>query len=480
MIMKYLKIYMIALLSGSLLISCTKEFEELNTDPNRISAVSPGSLLNPLLYSVASYNMERSDNFTAHLMQVKLVFPSESGGIHRYDISENTGSGVWNTYYRWLAAAREMRKSAIAAGDPNYEAIAMTLEAWIMSNLTDAFGDVPMKEAARGEDGIWTPEFDTQEEIYNTLLAGLDSANTMYETSRAMPYTADILMGNNVMRWKKFTNSLRMRLLLRVIKRTEMNALAELTKMINDEETYPVFKNNAESAILHLDGVEPMASPWGRPQDFTAFRAAGAFFVDKLNELEDPRRPLFLSEARSLDGVTSIGYKGIPSGFDGSDNQFEYQPSNFLQKLVIGPMIVPILPYAEVEFIKAEVHLLNGDMTASEEAYKKGVQAAIEQWGGIMPAGYFDNPNAAFNGTLERIMIQKYLALFFVDFQQWFEARRTGYPVLPKGEGMLNNQELPVRFYYPVTVRTMNTQNYNEVVSRMGGDDINIKGWWEL
>lgn len=96
-----------------------------------------------------------------------------------------------------------------------------------------------------------------------------------------------------------------------------------------------------------------------------------------------------------------------------------------------------------------------------------------------MPTTYFSNTAAAFDGTLERIMLQKYVSLFFVDYQQWFEYRRTGFPKLPTADGMENNKIVPVRFMYPINVRSTNTANYQKAVQEMGGDNFNIKGWWE-
>ena len=76
-------------------------------------------------------------------------------------------------------------------------------------------------------------------------------------------------------------------------------------------------------------------------------------------------------------------------------------------------------------------------------------------------------------------MMQKYYALFFNDYQQWYEYRRTGFPVMPVQDGMLNNKIVPVRFRYPVPVQISNGENYDEAVDWMGGDNINIKVWWE-
>src|SRR5690606_27315932 len=211
--------------------SCTKDFEDINTDPNRIERISPGTLLNPVLYEMATFYTERSDGFTFHIMQVKVPFPSASGGIHRFDLTPNTGNSLWNNSYRWLNNVKEMYQASVMAEDVNYQAIALTLNAWIYSNLTDAFGDVPMTEAVRGEEGIYQPAFDTQEAIYTKLLDDLEAANNLYDTDIDMIYGTDLLYENDVLSWKKFTNSLRMRLLLRVSKRPEMNSWTVLREM---------------------------------------------------------------------------------------------------------------------------------------------------------------------------------------------------------------------------------------------------------
>ncbi|MBC3538599.1 SusD/RagB family nutrient-binding outer membrane lipoprotein [Rufibacter sediminis] len=461
--------------------ACTDDFEEINTDPNRIEQISPGTLLNPILYEMSSFNANRADDFTFDLMQVALPFPSASGGIHRYDVSENSGSSTWNTYYRWLTNIKEMQAAAVEANDPNYEAVALTLNAWVYSLLTDSFGDVPMTEASRGDEGILYAAFDTQKSIYTKILADLEMANTKFDTDPAkkMVYGDDVLYHNDVTKWRKFCNSLRLRLLLRVSKREEMNAVTKMAEILNNPAQHPVFTSNADAAILQITGIPPLISPWGRAVDFRTGRAASSFFIDHLNALNDPRRPKFFTQATSKDGRTQVGYKGIPSGYEGSDTQFDYAPSSFNVALVTAPMVAVIMPYAEVEFIKAELAfkgIVTGDAKA---AYEKGVKAAIEQWGAVMPADYFANPAAAYNETLERILLQKYIALFFVDYQQWFEYRRTGLPVLPTTNVMMNNRVVPVRFRYPTSVQTNNPENYRKAVEMMGGDDINTKVWWE-
>ncbi|GAB3823577.1 SusD/RagB family nutrient-binding outer membrane lipoprotein [Pontibacter rugosus] len=459
--------------------SCTDDFAELNIDPNKIDKVSPGTLLNPIIYEMASFNTSRADAFTFEIMQVGLPYPSATGGEHRYDISETAGNSTWNNYYRWIKNLKEMEATAVAAQDKNYEAIALTLNAWVYSLLTDSFGDVPMDEAARGDEKILQPAFNTQKEVYTKILADLEKANTLFDASKPMIYGTDILYGNKIGNWRKFCNSLRLRMLLRVSKRPEMNSFVKMAEIINNPSAHPVFTSNQEAAILKITGVTPLVSPWGRAIDFTTFRATSEFFTNNLNELNDPRREKFMIQARSKDGKTSIGYKGIPSAYAGSDSQFNFIPSNHNVALVTAPMVSAIMSYAEVEFIKSELAMLAHTSGNAKAHYQAGVKAAVEQWGATLTSDYFENPKAAYDGTLERIMLQKYYALYFNDYQQWFEYRRTGFPVLPKTSAMVNNQQTPVRFKYPNIVQIYNKENYEKAVSNMGGDDINTKVWWE-
>lgn len=476
--MKKIKIAAIVVLLIGLSISCTQGFEDLNENPNLITEVSPGTLLNPVIYGIASQNALQSANVTFNLMQVSLPYPSITGGLHRYDVSNSIGNSAWNSYYKLLNNIREMRMAAVKGNDGNYEAIALTLNALVYANLTDLFGPVPMTEATRGEDGILYPKYDKQEFIYETLLADLERANTLYDVSKPMIYAEDILFQNKVASWKKFTNSLIMRLLLRISNRSETQAFQKLTNMIEHPEIYPVFTNTAEGAILKVTGVSPNMSPWGRPQDFNLSVKMASFFIDNLNTLEDPRRAIISTEATALVTNEPLGYKGITSAYAGSDSQFKYNASTLLNVQAQNPMQIFILTYSEVEFIKAEM-AQRGYVADAAGHYVNGVKSAIEHMQAVTPANYFDNPEAQYNGTLERIMLQKYYALYFTDYQQWFEYRRTGFPVLPTTTAMVNGGIMPSRFTYPDNQQIKNTENYQEAIEMVGGDNINSKVWWD-
>jgi len=472
-----------AVWASSLLVSCTKDFEKINTDPDNIEKVSPGTLMNPILYEMSSFGAERGEGFTMDIMQVRLPWPSSTGGVHRYVLTENAGNSTWNTYYKWLGNIREVELAANIAGANrgNYRAIALTMKAWAGAMLTDCFGDIPFSEAVQGENGVFKPVFDTQKEIYTQMLKDLDTANALFNPGDKLVYGTEMLYNNDVAKWQRFCNSLHLRLLLRVSNKPEMNAAAKMKEILADGVKYPIFTSNDQSAIYKITGITPNISPWSRAQDFVNFRCASEFFVNTLNDLEDPRRAKWLTQATSIETVPQpIGYKGVPSGYTGNESQFNFNPSNMVTALGVAPtMQAVIMTYAEVEFIKAELAqkgVIAGD---AKQFYENGVKASVEQWGATLPATYFDNPKAQYDNTLARIMLQKYVALFFTDYQQWFEYRRTKLPVLPVGEGMLNDKVMPVRFKYPSTVQTTNYDNYKAAVTSMGGDDINTKVWWE-
>jgi hypothetical protein len=140
-----------------------------------------------------------------------------------------------------------------------------------------------------------------------------------------------------------------------------------------------------------------------------------------------------------------------------------------------------LMQYVEVQFILAEAAqkgLITGD---AKTYYENGVAASFEYWDTDQDlTAYLAQEGVAYDGALETIMIQKWLASFMVGLEGWYDLRRTGLPsfIVP-GEDNVNSDQIPVRFFYPGTEQSLNPENFNSAVSAMGGDDINIKGWWE-
>ncbi len=474
---KLIALVIVAFLS----FSACSDFDEMNIDPTRLTQANPGTLLNPILYQMSTYNWNRYNGFTFPLMQ-GTVSTSSVSGLGWYYIKDSEGDGTWTTYYKWLSNIREMEKQAITLNEPNYRAVALTLRAWIFQLLVDAWGDVPMTEACRGDEGLFTPKFDKQLDIYKQIIADLDSANAIFNTAVGLKYnTSSELLYNTdasvtggvstgIVKWKKFANSLKLRVLLRVLDVPGLNAKTKLEELLDSPEKYPIFASNADAALLAISGVYPQEAPLTRPQDFTSYTYYSEFFIDNLKNWNDPRLEKIASKPGGV-------FSGFPSGYDVTPSGNASQP---LQAIAIAPMKLTLMSFAEVELILAELAQRSVTDDDAETHYKNGVKASVEQWNATMPADYFDNPLTAYNGSLEQLMTQKYYALFFCDYQAWFEYNRTGFPRVPKGVGVPAANYMPRRFKYPLVLQRTNLKNYQDAKTSMGGsDNFDVKLIWQ-
>lgn len=465
----------------SSVVSCDRNLDEINKDASRINEPVASALLVPIQYNMAAVGYNRANDFTFDIMQVSLDFPNEGNSLSRYYVTENTGNGFWNNSYRWLKQVDDLKKAATSEGDKNYLAISMVLNAWIYSNLTDTYGDIPFSQASNLDGMIMKPRFDKQKNIYIQLLDDLKAANALFVnktlTGGDLFFKADTDV-NGIVNWKKFCNSLSLRLLTRILNKDgEVNVKERIQEIMNNPTVYPIFQNNTDGVKVDITGIFPLMPPIARPQDFTTGRAVSEFFLDALKANNDPRGPMFFTQAKDLKG-NNIGYFGAPSGY-AFGTVFNVQPSNFNQALAKAPLKIFVYPYAELQFTLAELAFKGIIQGSAKTYYENGVKASLEQWGAVVPANYFDNPVVAYGeGGMKKIMLQKYIALFFVDQQQWFEKRRTGFPELPNNGGLLNDGNLPQRLMYPPNSRVLNPENYQDAVQQMGGDNINVKVWW--
>lgn len=493
-------VIIIGCLSTLVLASCTKDFEKLNENPNAVSVSAPERLLSPALYAMVSQNVNRSYTYNNHLMQV-FVPLNEQVEVHRYILRPNQSDPMWNAWYLEKTNFQDMyniaaaNHSATTGQSEPYMAIGNILDVWATSIITDTWGDVPYSQANKGKDYNFTPAFDRQEDIYkdlfrkleeaNTLLTGLVTAQLLTQTQRELDllyYSGSASAAVQLERWRKFGNSLYLRLLMRVSAKPGnivdgKTAVQKIAEIVASPTNYPIFTSNAESAILRLTGETfPLRSPFAlwREVDFSRAGSMGEFFINTLNEIGDPRLALWVNRVDNQ-------YVGIESGY--ADGSIPARGSSYLNILRLEPLLGNIMNYSELQFILAEA-VLNGFIPGNAKAYyDAGVRAGIEHWGLEMPNDYLTRDEVVFPSTeaeqREKIMTQKYFALFFTDFQQWFEYRRTNLPTLTIGPGAKNGGVMPTRFYYPVTVQSLNRNNYNEAVSRMGADDLRSEVWWQ-
>ncbi len=137
----FAKRYFPCLILLVLLMACTKDFEEINTDPNRPKQITPGVMLGQLQYRMVNSSMEASRNFTHELMQVDAPRASTSGqGLHRYVV--NPGAGIWTSFYSYLTDIEDIYTTADRLQENNYKAIALVYKSWAYSILPVHFSGI--------------------------------------------------------------------------------------------------------------------------------------------------------------------------------------------------------------------------------------------------------------------------------------------------------------------------------------------------
>jgi len=500
----YTKMAVAAVLVGSLLSSCTKDFKEINTDPNNVVEASPQQLLAPALVSTMTYNMLRNRNFNNELMQVTVSVNDGEGQVFRYDYRPNLSDYTWNGWYAELTNFKDIDTLARQPLHFNrsYQGISLICQSWIYSLLTDTYGDVPYFQSNKAKKelgGILEPVFDKQKDIYMDIFKRLEEANTLLASNTSIVASSDPVYNGSILKWRKFGNSLYLRLLMRLSGKAEV--ATEVRAKIRDiVETnagnYPIMASNDESAILRWTGAPPYISPLMsvREQDFR-FPGVASFFIDNLITWRDPRIDQNLGTVPNFNrwGIAPFqgSLTGIPSGYvPGSipDKKSYFYSSTSAFSLQNEPLAGMIMNYAELKFILAEAALKGYISSSAETHYNQGVEASIKQWiptWNVPVTTYLQDADMQWSTAtslaqrMERIHLQKYYALFLTDMQQWFEYRRTGYPTLPKGAGLRNGGVMPARMVYPVYVQSTNPTNYQAAVASQGPDVISTPVWWQ-
>jgi len=482
----YNNIYRVALLGLSLSIlssSCKKDFSALNTNPNTSEFALPQTLLAPSLTKIVTANSNRSQRLNNELMQVTVNMGDGDGKIFRYQILASESDYLWNNWYVELTNLKDIYKGGEDNQNPSYMAVSLICQAWVYSLLTDTYGNVPFADSNKGGDGNFTPKFDQQSDIYKGIFEMLEQANTLLNTANAagnaIKGSSDPVFNGDRTKWRKFSNSLYLRLLMRVSSKTETGAIVKIKEIVDtNPANYPLMAGNEDSAVLRWTGVAPYVSPFASWRDADWYTPKlSSFFVNNLNEWSDPRVVRWAT-------VSNGEYAGIPSGY--APGQAQEGKSTFPVALMTEPLLGNILNYPELQFTLAEAAAKGWISNKTAQSYyEAGVTSGITLWGYTVPANYLSfekvkwNESYSLSQKMSLIHLQKYYAMFFTDMEQWFEYRRTGYPVLPKGSGLSNGGVMPARLNYPVYVQSANSQNYLSAVAAQGADLISTQVWWQ-
>lgn len=474
--------------------SCKKGFVDINTDPNGTPNALPQQLLAPALVNTLTINMLRSRNFNNELMQVTVDPGDGEGKVFRYDIRRSLADYTWNGWYTQLTNFKDIYtiSSQPLTYNKTYMGISLICQSWLYSMLTDTYGDVPYFESNKGREGNFTPKFDKQKDIYLDIFKKLEMADTLLKSSPNVVGGSDPIYNGNALKWRKFGNSLYLRLLLRLSGKAEVSAecIAKIKEIVDTKAAdYPIMAGNEDAAVLRWTGNGAYTSPFigsVREQDWRQL-GISEFFINNLSQWGDPR----LTTNRWSIATYQGGYAGIPSGYapgQGVGNRSYFLSTTSATTLMSEPLMGNIMNYAELQFILAEAATKGWISGSAKTYYNTGVLSGITFWVptfAIPIDTYLTSADltwkdaATLDEKMEDIHLQKYYTLFFTDLEQWFEYRRTGHPVLPKGNGLRNNGIMPARLPYPVYVQSANPDNYKAAVTAQGADEISTQVWWQ-
>ncbi|MCF8378695.1 MAG: SusD/RagB family nutrient-binding outer membrane lipoprotein [Bacteroidales bacterium] len=515
--MKRYKIILATALISIITFSCTDEFEDINTNPNKttVGEIQASGMFEPLLYDGANAWLYYTWFWNNELIQFTAFTGGTTRQEHRYFISDGNWESVWNTYARYTNNALHMYDLSKEQGDRSLEAISLTLKVLYMSNLTDIFGDIPYSEAFTGRivGGTIKPKFDSQKEVYELMFADLKAANEIYAANPVfLKPSLDGMYGGSMEKWRKFNNSIYLRLLCRVSGRSEMNVGALMTEVLNDPANYPVFTSNEDNATVNFSGSDPYRNEFAETIE-GEFTSSGRKLTQQVIKMtvitntgdqqiyEDPRLAIIGKKNPSVDTNPDNIWIGTVAGCTEEERSTVDRGSSWLNTSVFCRPNAPggFMDYAEVQFIFAEAALkglIPGGETQAKEYYTNAVSASLNKWSEYgqyseIPTSITEENITTFlasdlaswdnaSNKEELVANQKYLALFWMGMEAYHEFRRTAYPALTIGGGTIyNDYILPTRFAYPTTTMATNRDNAEEALTRMGGSN-NMKTplWW--
>lgn len=463
-------------------LSCTKDFEEINTNPNAPNSVQPSLLLRQVIYNFGE-NMSYEGFVAGDLLsQHRTALDFNLFDRHALK-SPQLGGNPWPVFYKNLRDNEIiLKKSRQSSTLKVYEGPALILKAYMAAGLTDLFGDVPYFTAFNGTEGEVTPVYDTQQSIYlneNGILDNLDKGIAAIQNySDAIPLQGDILYNGNLQSWIRFAKSLKIKYLLRISEKIDVSA--QLQALYTEGNFITA---NAQNAIFNFTNTAPNSFRLAqlRVGDFNNF-VLSETMEDILVDLNDTRISKFF---RPFSNSTSGQFNGLVNGINSSSTSIalaNYSLAGTAFREDTSSLDANFITAWEVQFALAEAAEKGLIIADGQTLYENGVTLAFQYWNTPLPANYLTGSaayNAVGSSPMRQIITQKWIANIINGYEGWVEYRRTGFPQLRTISASLNNNLIPVRMPYPAEEEALNRENYNIAASATDDNSINFPVWWD-
>ena len=519
------------IISVSLMLgSCTDNFEKINRNPNNATEeelgydnLGVGSLITQIQYQIfpcitKDQNVD-VNNYQKMLSLAGDVYSGHQGASNMFD-----NNGRNNTTYSmtpdWYSVAYDLGyqnymtpwynlflKKSIS---PEAFAVGQVMKVVGMHRVTDMYGPVPYKDYVPAS----AVPFTSQEAIYDTFFEELDQAveilkEYIKKNPGAKPLAAyDKIYEGDFNKWILFANSLKLRLAIRIVYADEVKAKQKAAEAIQAG----VFTTNEENAMIRVNGTSTINPLYMICVTYNDTRL-GATMESYLKGYNDPRLSLLF---KGSDLSDKKDHNGIRNGISFNGNEYKV----FSELDVTASTPIQIMTAAEVYFLRAEAALRwNSGGQDARSLYEDGIRTAFAQpiggsqakagdatsyIGGLtLPVPYRDPVNSRYSYSnvgqvsvkwdesagqdklLEKIITQKWIALFPDGQEAWSEFRRTGCPrVIPVAlnysGGNINSVRQIARLPYPNNLKNDYPGLYPEALNLLDGADAGgTKLWWD-
>jgi hypothetical protein len=460
-------------------VSCKKELVEINRNPNATENPQPDYLLTAAQKISSDLYWGADNNFNSTLLVIQHWAKVQYTEPDRYIFSNSSFTSLWNTgYAQSITNLNTIIQLPDEKANVNYKNVALILRSWVFSLLTDAYGDIPYKQAGDIKNNF-APAYDTQKVVYYGLLEELKKASAAL-TPTGNAIAGDIIYSGKIDRWKKFANALRFRIALRIADQEPDKAKQTINEVLSDAGG--LIGNNAETAqfVYSTSPQQNPVSAWFDTRD--EFRIAKTI-LDKLTALNDPRLPIYANKPTDP-SVTN--YVGVPSGLTTSDaNNLGFAKTSRPGSFFFAPTSpAVIISYAEVLFDRAEAAARGFTAENANALYNAAITASFNQYGitdGTIIGNYLAQASVKYNAANFKKSIgeQKWIALYGQGLEAFAEWRRLDYPQLTPAVAGVLDKKIPVRFIYPGTEQSLNGENYKLAITNQGADNLLTKLWFD-
>ena len=477
-----MKNIILSVLTLVVLVSCQSDeaYENLNRDPKNPTQVEAEFLFNAATKSL--YDQMTSTNVNTNVFRMLAQHWTETTYIDEANFNlnqRNITQSHWSEMYRNvlldLTTARQNTNDDVdltQAEKDTRNAQIEILMVYTWAQMVETFGDIPYSQALSPNEYV-LPEYDDAATVYTDLLSRL--TQTIPNITDSGFGAADPIYGGDSAKWKKFGNSLLLRMGIRVADAPGMAALAQAA--VQTAVSGGVFLSNADNADLEYAATTPNTNPvWvdlvqsGR-QDFVIANT----LVDVMNGLQDPRRPFYFDQNLGT-GV----YLGGPYGDNNSYSLYTHVGERMLDPTNPASLI----DYSEVSFYLADAaeRSLSGTPALAAGFYNDGITASFDYWGVSGVAAYLaksDVNYATATGTWkQKIGRQFWLAMYNRGYEAWTAWRTYDVPTLnlPVDSGL----PVPTRYTYPVNEQNLNEANWSAASAAIGGDEQTTKLFWDV